>query len=341
MASVGSLVVDLEARTAKFNADLGKATAAVETAGRRMTTSMTTFERVMSRSLGPGFIARITGITLAVNALGNSTRGVFENLGDDIAFRLSNARGELGAFEFMLITLMRLNTKFRETVRGGPLPLPPLEGDKTSGIPAVIDIGPPKPAKSGSQEYLDYIEELREARKRNAVEPEIAETTNAMQGLIDASQDFGSAIGTAFEDAVLAGEKFRDVLGALMQDIARIVLRATVTKPLEGLVGSLLGGMFGSGVDPNFIGPMPARAAGGPVMAGSPYLVGEEGPELFVPGRSGSIVPNGGGGGGPTVQVFIGSGVQRGELTAMMPMIKSTIRAEIMDEMTRGRHWRR
>ena len=34
------------------------------------------------------------------------------------------------------------------------------------------------------------------------------------------------------------------------------------------------------------------RAAGGPVSAGSPYIVGERGPELFVPGRSGSIVPN-------------------------------------------------
>jgi phage-related minor tail protein len=34
------------------------------------------------------------------------------------------------------------------------------------------------------------------------------------------------------------------------------------------------------------------RAEGGPVSAGSPYIVGERGPELFVPGRSGTIVPN-------------------------------------------------
>jgi hypothetical protein len=37
------------------------------------------------------------------------------------------------------------------------------------------------------------------------------------------------------------------------------------------------------------------RAAGGPVSSGSPYMVGERGPELFVPGSGGSIVPNGGG----------------------------------------------
>lgn len=37
------------------------------------------------------------------------------------------------------------------------------------------------------------------------------------------------------------------------------------------------------------------KASGGPVNAGTPYMVGEEGPELFVPSRSGSIVPNGAG----------------------------------------------
>jgi len=45
------------------------------------------------------------------------------------------------------------------------------------------------------------------------------------------------------------------------------------------------------------LGPaFPARAAGGPVTARQPYLVGERGPELFVPATSGAIVPSGGGG---------------------------------------------
>lgn len=38
------------------------------------------------------------------------------------------------------------------------------------------------------------------------------------------------------------------------------------------------------------------RASGGPVRRGSPYIVGEEGPEFFVPGASGSIIPNAGSG---------------------------------------------
>jgi len=46
-------------------------------------------------------------------------------------------------------------------------------------------------------------------------------------------------------------------------------------------VGSFVGGLFGGG-----------RAAGGPVMQGTTYLVGEQGPELFTPSSSGSIIPN-------------------------------------------------
>jgi phage-related minor tail protein len=45
-----------------------------------------------------------------------------------------------------------------------------------------------------------------------------------------------------------------------------------------GKGGGLLGGLF--------------RANGGSVMAGQSYVVGERGPELFTPGRSGSIAPN-------------------------------------------------
>lgn len=46
-----------------------------------------------------------------------------------------------------------------------------------------------------------------------------------------------------------------------------------------------------------FINPqkIEARAAGGPVKNGNPYLVGENGPELFVPSMAGDIVPIGGG----------------------------------------------
>lgn len=52
----------------------------------------------------------------------------------------------------------------------------------------------------------------------------------------------------------------------------------------------------GGGPKSGVVGPgVPGRAAGGPVLAGRPYVVGERGPELFLPGSSGTIVPGGAG----------------------------------------------
>ena len=62
-----------------------------------------------------------------------------------------------------------------------------------------------------------------------------------------------------------------------------------------GTVGDLLGlgGLLGS------ILGLPGRATGGPVAPDRPYLVGERGPELFVPTSAGRVeAPTGGGGGG-------------------------------------------
>ena len=59
------------------------------------------------------------------------------------------------------------------------------------------------------------------------------------------------------------------------------------------------------------------RAAGGPVSAGSPYLVGERGPELFMPRTSGSIYPNdamGMGGANIVVNVDAGGSSVGGDL---------------------------
>ena len=48
-----------------------------------------------------------------------------------------------------------------------------------------------------------------------------------------------------------------------------------------------------------------ARASGGPVYAGQQYMVGERGPELFVPNTNGTIVPNNSLGGN-TININLG-----------------------------------
>lgn len=74
----------------------------------------------------------------------------------------------------------------------------------------------------------------------------------------------------------------------LSRDIAAFFIQANVLQPLlRGLTGGA-GGAFGQGLA-GFL------ADGGPAEAGRPYVVGERGPELFVPRGSGQVVPSGGG----------------------------------------------
>ena len=52
----------------------------------------------------------------------------------------------------------------------------------------------------------------------------------------------------------------------------------------------------------------PEKQAGGDVMVGQPYLVGEQGPELFTPGQTGSIAPNRNSGQGVIINIYDGTG---------------------------------
>lgn len=103
------------------------------------------------------------------------------------------------------------------------------------------------------------------------------------------------------------GEQSRQALGIISPGgiavglFANNMVRAntpTLTNPTAAPTGSPF---VGTGP----LRPIGQRATGGDVWGGMPYVVGEEGPELFVPDGSGSIVPNGAGRGGTTVNVNV------------------------------------
>lgn len=92
------------------------------------------------------------------------------------------------------------------------------------------------------------------------------------------------------------------ILGGLIDLFARLVgfiasavaqVRAFINAIADSPIGSAIGGIVDAITG--------SRATGGPVSGGGTYLVGENGPELFSPSRSGFIVPNGALGGGGTV----------------------------------------
>ena len=73
---------------------------------------------------------------------------------------------------------------------------------------------------------------------------------------------------------------------------------------IGGILGSAIGSLFG----------LPGRATGGPVSPGRGYVVGEGGPEVFVPTSAGRIEPNQGNRSvGRDVRVAIQLNAPRGE----------------------------
>jgi len=142
----------------------------------------------------------------------------------------------------------------------------------------------------------------------------------------------GDIIASGFEDAIFSGQKLGEVIRSLGMDLMRMVFQQTVTAPLAaGISGAILKGF---------------RAEGGPVGAGGAYMVGEKGPELFVPSSSGSIVPNGSmgssgvGSGGVTVNYNIAAGVSRAELVPILEQERRRLKAEIPDMVRRGGSYR-
>jgi hypothetical protein len=138
--------------------------------------------------------------------------------------------------------------------------------------------------------------------------------------LNDFAKSLGLTFSSAFEDAIIKGLSFRDVLKGIEQDIARIILRKGVTEPMANWIGAGLSGMFGGGAQ-QLSGP--GMALGGPVSAGMPYTVGEHGPELFVPSMSGTVVPNDAFGGSVSIYQTINVDSRSDQASIAMAMQRS------------------
>ena len=151
----------------------------------------------------------------------------------------------------------------------------------------------------------------------------------------------------AFVDGVTGAKKFGDAVRGLAKSIVDSLIKMLVqyylTEPLfralQGGIGSFFdGGSFGKG----FMDNLKTRATGGPVSGGTPYLVGERGPELMVPSSNGAVVPNNAlGGGGVTVvqNINVTTGVQqtvRAEIANLLPQISNAAKSAVADARMRG-----
>jgi len=113
-----------------------------------------------------------------------------------------------------------------------------------------------------------------------------------------AIQGIGIALGVVINivGALISGfEKMASVIESVVSGIQALINLVRNNPAVRG-IGNLIDSAFGG-----------FRAAGGSVSAGTPYVVGERGAELFVPSSSGTIVPNGGM--GSTINVTVNGAI--------------------------------
>ena len=203
-----------------------------------------------------------------------------------------------------------------------------------------------------------------------STEKELRKLNNAQYQVVQLANSISSAFSESFKGIVSGSMTAQDALRNLFQrradhflDMAAQMIAQQIKMKILGIGLNFLGsntvpsGSFGSGsgtvgsgfgsaVDTNIgrhvaghssIQPM---ASGGPVSGGSPYLVGEKGPELFVPGSSGNIVPNHEMGGANVVVNVDASGSSvegdAGAAQELGSMLAAAIQAELVKEKRPG-----
>ena len=182
-------------------------------------------------------------------------------------------------------------------------------------------------AVRGYERQISKLRELKAVMKEGSAIEKAIETSKAWQ---TAAKNMQNAMSTFFFDIMQGnmtnlGRSFKRMVDQMLAD----AIAAQMTLALFGKnfsSGGGAGGLIGAGIKAatSFFAPtvsqasldimavedlamsgMGMRANGGPVIAGTPYIVGERGPELMVPGQSGNVMAAGTFGGSPNIVVNV------------------------------------
>jgi len=196
------------------------------------------------------------------------------------------------------------------------------------------------------------------------LQDELSELTRLSTIVITAADSIGNAFSTSFKGIIDGSMTAREALGSFFQSVAdafldmaaQIIAKWITMTILNSVLSIFPGGGTGSGLAVsggagfdmgalNNVGlaGFGKRAMGGPVAGGTPYIVGEKGPELFMPGRSGTVIPNNALGGGSTnvvvnVDASGNSNVQGDQAQAKQlgVVVSAAVQAELVKQQRPG-----
>jgi len=226
--------------------------------------------------------------------------------------------------------------------------------------PTVLEFTPPKknpavetfkPVKKLVDDTRDSFKNLGIAAKDTAAvvgthwmdaERVLSDTKQETQAVAqEFSQVLGGAAQNAIQGLINGTFKWKQALADVAGSLANIFLKpglAGLGAGAGGGSGGFLSGLLGS-VFGGF------RAAGGPMLSGRAYMVGENGPEMVVPRGNGMVIPNhmlGGGGSvtfapNVTIQGNADPSLMKRVLDAQREQLKRELPGMMTDARTRGR----
>ena len=173
--------------------------------------------------------------------------------------------------------------------------------------------------------------------KLNDMDKKIKTIKDNTKGVGDAFEKIGESIAqgvsTALTDAILQARTLGEAAKGILNMIARQLLQLGINTLLFNVFGG------STGIFKN----LPTFANGGRPPVGKPSIVGERGPELFVPSSAGTVIPNHSLGGGVTNNIVVnvdasGSNVEGNEQQSrQLGLVLSTaIQAELIQQKRPG-----
>lgn len=190
---------------------------------------------------------------------------------------------------------------------------------------------------AGTKEVNIFGEASAEAAEKagGAVKETVDPAIERMRAL---GQSIKDSMSSAFMSMVDGTKSVKDAFKEMARSIILKLYEVLVVQQIvNGITGAFGKAFPGIGKALGFM------ADGGTAQANKPYIVGERGPELMVPGRSSAIIPNDklGGGGGIVVNqtINISTGVQqtvRSEIRSLMPQIAESAKAAVFDAQRRS-----
>ena len=181
----------------------------------------------------------------------------------------------------------------------------------------------------------------------NKMKNELEETgvvTDELALILESAADqFANDFINALQDGENALVSFRNLVGDMIQQVIAEFLKMQVIKPMMNALFTAVG-------LPTM--PMDNSAGGGTIQGGRATLVGERGPEIFVPNTGGTIMNNMNSknamGGGTPINIYqnlnFATGVVptvRAEVTKMMPQIAEVTKSAVQESAMRGGTFRR